>query len=47
MAGYLYYDEPTGIDRAAEFPAIDRWVQRIAALPGWRPPRVAMPQSGF
>lgn len=47
MAGYLYYDEPTGIDRAAEFPAIERWVQRIAALPGWRPPRVAMPQSGF
>lgn len=47
MAGYLYYDEPTGIDRAAEFPAIERWVQRIAALPGWRPPQVAMPQSGF
>ncbi len=47
MAGYLYYEEPTGIDRAAEFPAIERWVQRIAALPGWRPPQVAMPQSGF
>jgi glutathione S-transferase len=47
MAGYLYYGEPTGIDRAAEFPAIERWVQRIAALPGWRPPSVAMPTSGF
>jgi glutathione S-transferase len=47
MAGYHYYDEATGIDRAAEFPAIERWAARIAALPGWRPPAVAMPQAGL
>lgn len=43
MAGYHYYDEPTGIDRAAEFPAIERWAARLASLPGWRPPHAAMP----
>ncbi len=45
MAGYHYYDEPTGIDRPAEFPAIERWAARVASLPGWRPPHVAMPPS--
>lgn len=47
MAGYHYYDEATGIDRAAEFPALERWAARVAALPGWRPPAVAMPQAGL
>ena len=47
LAGYLYYDEPTGIDRASEFPAIDRWTRRIAALPGWRAPGQAMPHPGI
>ena len=46
-AGYHYSDEATGLDRAAEFPAIERWVARIAALPGWRPPAVAMPRPGL
>jgi glutathione S-transferase len=43
LAGYLYFDEPTGIDRAAEFPAVHRWAARIAALPGWRPPDAVLP----
>jgi glutathione S-transferase len=47
LAGYVYYDEATGIDRAAEFPAIDRWTRRVAALPGWRPPGQAMPHPGI
>jgi glutathione S-transferase len=47
LAGYLYYDEATGIDRAAEFPAIEAWTRRIAALPGWRPPAQAMPHQGI
>lgn len=47
MAGYHYYREETGIDRTAEFPAIERWAARIAALPGWRAPEVAMAQSGL
>lgn len=35
--GYLYYPEPFGFDRA-DWPNIDRWLDRIAALPGWNPP---------
>lgn len=35
--GYLYYPEPFGFDRA-DWPAIGRWLDRIAALPGWMPP---------
>jgi glutathione S-transferase len=42
--GYLYYPEPFGFDRAA-FPAIDRWLDRIAAEPGWAHPYDLMPGS--
>lgn len=34
---YLYYPEPFGFSRA-DWPNIDRWLDRIAALPGWRHP---------
>ena len=44
MAGYQFYDEPTGIDRAAEFPNLEAWTRRIAALPGWRPPGAVLPR---
>jgi len=40
--GYLYYPEPFGLDRAA-LPGIDRWLDRIAALPGWKHPYDMMP----
>jgi len=40
--GYLYYPEPFGFDRA-EWPHIDRWLDRIAALPGWKHPYDLMP----
>ncbi|WP_299817037.1 glutathione S-transferase [uncultured Jannaschia sp.] len=40
--GYLYYPEPFGFDRT-EWPAIDAWLDRIAALPGWKPPYDLMP----
>ena len=42
--GYLYYPEPYGFDRAA-FPAIDAWLTRISALPGWKHPYDLMPGS--
>jgi glutathione S-transferase len=42
--GYLYYPEPFGFDRA-DWPAIDRWLDRVAALPGWKPPYDLMPGS--
>jgi glutathione S-transferase len=44
MAGYQFFGEPTGIDRAVEFPALEAWTRRIAALPGWRPPEAVLPR---
>ena len=35
--GYLYYPEPFGFDRK-DWPNIDAWLDRIAALPGWKHP---------
>lgn len=44
LVGYLYYPtEETGFDLCAEFPAIHGWRERIAALPGWKPPCEMMP----
>jgi glutathione S-transferase len=44
LVGYLYYpSEETGFDLAAAFPAIDAWRERVAALPGWKPPYEMMP----
>jgi glutathione S-transferase len=44
MAGYVYYPATeTGFDIAAEYPAIDRWRRRVAALPGWKSPYELMP----
>ncbi|MFX0547043.1 glutathione S-transferase family protein [Roseovarius sp. S1116L3] len=42
--GYLFYPEPFGFERA-DWPAIDRWLSRIEALPGWKPPYDLMPGS--
>lgn len=39
---YLYYPEPFGFDRA-EWPNLDRWLDGIAALPGWKHPYDLMP----
>ena len=37
MIAYLHYPaEDTGYDLKTSHPAIDRWLQRVAALPGWR-----------
>ncbi len=41
---YLYYPEPFGFDRA-EWPNINRWQDRIAALPGWAHPYDLMPRA--
>ncbi len=40
--GYLYYPEPFGFDRKA-WPNIDRWLDGIAVLPGWKHPYDLMP----
>jgi glutathione S-transferase len=44
MAGYVYYPaEETGFDIEAAFPAVHAWRQRLATLPGWKPPYELMP----
>jgi glutathione S-transferase len=44
LVGYLYYPpEETGFDLGADFPAIDAWRGRVAALPGWKTPYEMMP----
>jgi glutathione S-transferase len=40
--GYLYYPEPFGFTRA-DWPHIDAWLDRLAALPGWKAPYDLMP----
>ncbi len=42
--GYLYYPEPFGFDRKA-WPNIDKWLDNISALPGWKAPYELMPGS--
>ena len=44
LAGYIYYPEETGIDRA-KFSNIDAWSKRLAALPGWKHPYDLMPRK--
>ena len=44
LAGYVYYPEETGIDRAA-YPNLNAWAGRIAALPGWKAPYDLMPRG--
>lgn len=41
-ASYLYYPEPFGFYRA-DWPHMDRWLDGIAALPGWKHPYDMMP----
>ncbi|WP_439574942.1 glutathione S-transferase family protein [Phreatobacter sp.] len=44
LAGYMFYPiAETGYDLAASHPAIHAWRERIAAMPGWKPPYDMMP----
>lgn len=43
-AGYLFYPEPFTFDRA-DYPHINRWLDAIAATPGWKSPYDLMPGS--
>ncbi len=42
--GYLFYPEPFGFQRV-DWPGIDRWLDHISALPGWKHPYDLMPGS--
>lgn len=41
--GYLYFTDEFGMDLPALYPAVARWRDAIAALPGWRHPYDLMP----
>ena len=44
MTGYLMFPkQESGYDLARSHPAVNAWLQRIAALPGWRPPYDLLP----
>lgn len=44
MCGYLMFPaEESGYDLAASFPDVHAWLQRIAALPGWKEPYELLP----
>ncbi len=43
-AGYLFYPEEFTFNRA-DYPHIDRWLDQIAATPGWKAPYDMMPGS--
>ncbi len=43
-AGYLYYPEPFTFERD-DYPHINRWLDAIAATPGWKHPYDLMPGS--
>ena len=42
--GYLFFEEPFGFTRS-DWPAIDAWLSRIEALPGWKHPYDLMPRG--
>jgi glutathione S-transferase len=42
LCGYLYWPEEFGLSWS-DYPAIGRWLERIAALPGWVHPYELMP----
>ena len=44
LAGYLYYPaEESGYDISKNYPAMARWLERLKALPGWKPPYEMLP----
>jgi glutathione S-transferase len=44
MVGYLFFPkDESGYDLAGSHPAVQRWLDRIAALPGWRAPYDLLP----
>ena len=43
LCGYLYFPDEFGVTWASDYPAIGRWLDRIAAMPGWAHPYDLMP----
>lgn len=45
IAGYIYYGDELPFDLSA-YPNVVAWKDRLAALPGWKPPYELMPVKG-
>ena len=44
LCGYLYFPtEESGYDAGKNYPAMARWLERLKALPGWKPPYEMLP----
>jgi glutathione S-transferase len=44
LCGYLYYpSDESGYDIGKSYPAMARWLERLKALPGWKPPYELLP----
>jgi glutathione S-transferase len=44
LCGYLFYPpEESGIEIAAKYPSMARWLERVKTLPGWKGPYDLMP----
>jgi len=44
LCGYLYFPvEESGYDIARSYPAMAKWLERLKALPGWKPPYEMLP----
>jgi glutathione S-transferase len=44
LSGYLYFPvEESGYDIAKNYPAMAAWLERLKALPGWKPPYEMLP----
>ena len=44
LAGYLYFPaDESGYDIGKSYPAMAKWLERLKALPGWKPPYEMLP----
>ena len=44
LCGYLYFPaDESGYDIAKSYPAMAKWLERLKALPGWKPPYEMLP----
>ncbi len=46
MSGYLFWPDEIGVNWNKDYPNIARWLNDIAALPGWVHPYELMPDQG-
>jgi glutathione S-transferase len=45
MCEYLFWSDEFEVDYATDYPAIEKWLGRIKALPGWVHPYELMPRE--